>query len=117
MAIVDRFVAATRISADVKSENEDAVEQALLAFDCDIRRKDNTVVVKKVRQYGRWSTTKNRFVNGVMRASIKYAPESMVMNELVIGDKSNRKFVPSMKKDMEVNGFEAHTNSANTLEQ
>eukprot|EP00578_Thalassiosira_sp_NH16_P018126 CAMPEP_0181111568 /NCGR_PEP_ID=MMETSP1071-20121207/19343_1 /TAXON_ID=35127 /ORGANISM="Thalassiosira sp., Strain NH16" /LENGTH=477 /DNA_ID=CAMNT_0023195467 /DNA_START=81 /DNA_END=1514 /DNA_ORIENTATION=- len=117
MAIVDGFVAATRISAAVKSANENAIKQALLAFDCDIRRKDNTAVVKKARQYGHWSTTKNRFVNGIMRASLKYAPASMMINEIVSGDKSNRKFVASMKKDMEANGFKAHTNSANTLEQ
>mmetsp|Transcript_31542 Transcript_31542/g.92489 ORF Transcript_31542/g.92489 Transcript_31542/m.92489 type:complete len:465 (+) Transcript_31542:117-1511(+) len=105
MAIVDGFVAATRISVAMDSENETTIEQALLAFDCDTRRKDNTAVIKKSRRYGRWSTTKNRFVGGVVRASFKYAPASLMLNELISGDKSNRKFVASMKKDMEANGF------------
>jgi hypothetical protein len=63
MAIVDGYVAATRLSAAMKGTNGSSfsVEQALLDYDCKLRRKENNIVIKKARKYGNWGASKGRF--------------------------------------------------------
>ena len=100
MAIVDGFVAAQRLAAAMQSGTEGAIEQALADYDCETRRKDNTKVIKKARRYGQWSVSRNRFVSWLMRTSLKYMPASTIMNELVSGDKSNKKFTESLREDL-----------------
>jgi len=107
MAIVDGFVAAQRLAAAIAKPGDappgdapPAVERALADYDCDTRRKDNRAVIKKARRYGRWLTTNNRFVSWAMATSMKYFPASAMVSELVSGDKSNRKFVASLKEDV-----------------
>lgn len=60
MAIVDGYVAATRLSAAMKGVTGITVEQALLDYDCKVRRKENNDVIKKARNYGKWAASKNR---------------------------------------------------------
>lgn len=101
MAIVDGYVAATRLVAAMKDANNVlAVQQALLAYDSKTRRKHNNTVIKKARKYGRWCTSKNRLTAFVMTSAVKYAPATTMVNDMVSGDKSNRKFVAAMKKDL-----------------
>lgn len=100
MAIVDGFVAAQRLAAAMQSGAEGAIEQALVDYDCETRRKNNTKVIKKARRYGQWSVSRNRFVSWLMRTSLKHLPASAIVNELVSGDKSNKKFAESLRKDL-----------------
>jgi 2-polyprenyl-6-methoxyphenol hydroxylase-like FAD-dependent oxidoreductase len=100
MAIVDGFVAAQRLAAAMQSGTEGAIEQALVDYDCETRRKNNTKVIKKARRYGQWSVSRNRFVSWLMRTTVKYLPASTMINELVSGDKSNKKFAESLRKDL-----------------
>lgn len=102
MAIVDGFVAAQRLATAIAKQDDasPAIEQALVDYDCDTRRKDNRTVIKKARRYGRWSTTNNRFASWAMATSVKYFPASAMVAELMSGDKSNRKFVAALKEDV-----------------
>merc|ERR1712071_30347 len=98
MAIVDGFVAAQRLAAAMQAGT--AIEQALVDYDSDTRRKKNTKVIRKARKYGQWGVSRNRFVSWFVRTSFKYLPASTMVNEVVSGDKSNKKFVDSLKKDL-----------------
>ena len=100
MAIVDGFVAAQRLAAAIQSGTEGAIEQALVDYDSDTRRKNNTKVIRKARKYGEWGVSRNRFVSWFMRMSVKYLPASAMVNEVSSGDKSNKKFVKSLKRDI-----------------
>lgn len=103
MAIVDGYVAATRISAAMKdSSGGGSVEQALLDYDSKVRRKENNVVIKKARTYGKWSASKNRVSCFALKVALKYMPASMLVSELVSGDKSNQKFVSAMRQDLQL---------------
>lgn len=102
MAIVDGYVAATRLSAAMKGATGSSVEQALLDYDCKRRRKENNLVIKKARDYGKWAASKNRFRCLVMKMMCKYMPPSMMVSELMSGDKSNKKFVCAMRKDLQL---------------
>lgn len=112
MAIVDGYVAATRIVAAVMeggdgadgigdyNRGESPIARALLAYDSKVRRKDNTAVIKKARKYGNWFASNGRFKCWAMRSTVKYASPSMLIRDMVSGDKSNRKFVAAMKEDL-----------------
>lgn len=104
MAIVDGYVAATRLIATVK-KNEDSesrhIQQALVDFDSKIRRKQNSAVVLKARKYGAWCVSKNRFTIWAMQTATKYMPPSALIKELTSGDKSNKLFLDAMKRDLE----------------
>ena len=100
MAIVDGFVAAQRLAAAMQSGTEGAIEQALVDYDSKTRRKDNTKVIKKARRYGEWGVSRNRVVSWLARTSMKYVPASTMLNEIVSGDKSNKKFTESLRKDL-----------------
>lgn len=102
MAIVDGYVAATRLSAAIKGTNGSSVEQALLDYDCKLRRKENNRVIKKARKYGNQVASKNRFPCFCMKMACKYIPPSMMVSEMLSGDKSNEKFFHSMKKDLQL---------------
>ena len=102
MAIVDGYVAATRLSAAMKDSSGSSVEQALLDYDSKVRRKENNVVIKKARTYGKWSASKNRFYCFALKVAMKYMPASMLVSEVVSGDKSNRQFVGAMREDLQL---------------
>lgn len=102
MAIVDGYVAATRLSAAMKGTNDLSVEQALVDYDCKLRRKENNRVIKKARKYGSFAASKNRFPCLAMKLSIKYLPPSMMVSEMMSGDESNKKFVHAMRKDLQL---------------
>lgn len=106
MAICDGYVVATRIAAAIqRSADGDVtgnIQKALTDYDCKSRRKENNKVIKKARRYGSWATGKSRFAMWFLKATTKYAPSSMVVSELVSGDKSNRKFVAKLKSDMAI---------------
>lgn len=103
MAIVDGYVAATRISAAMKdSSGSGSVEQALLDYDSKVRRKENNVVIKKARTYGKWSASKNRFSCFALKAALKCMSASIMVSEMVSGDKSNQKFVSAMRQDLQL---------------
>ena len=98
MAIVDGFVAAQRLAAAMQAGTD--IERALIDYDCETRRKNNTKVIRKARKYGEWGVSRNRFVSWFMRMSVKYLPASTMVNEVSSGDKSNKKFVKSLKRDI-----------------
>ena len=98
MAIVDGFVAAQRLAAAMQAGT--AIEQALVDYDCETRRKNNTKVIFKARRYGQWGVSRNRFVVWFSRTMVKYMPASAIVNEVSSGDKSNQKFVKSLKRDL-----------------
>lgn len=105
MAIVDGYVAATRLAAALTGErnNNDGIEGALREYDSDARRKDNAAVIKKARKYGKWACSKNRFTCWVLRASVRYMPPSVMVNETAVsGDRSNKRFVAAMEKDLQL---------------
>jgi len=98
MAICDGYVAATRISAAILKKRL-SIEQALVDYDCKDRRKDNNIVIKKARAYGKLSVSHKRVNVWVMKLTCKYMPASILISEMISGDKSNRHFVRSMDKD------------------
>ena len=104
MAIVDGYVAATRLSAVMKGTTGSSVEQALLDYDCKLRlrKKENNIVIKKARNYGKWIASKNRFPFLLTKVAYKYMPKSMTVSELLSGDKSNKQFVRAMRKDLQL---------------
>lgn len=103
MAIVDGYVAATRLSAAMKdSSGSGSVERSLLDYDSKVRRKENNVVIKKARTYGKWCASKNRFYCFALKAAIKCMSASMLVSEMVSGDKSNQKFVSAMREDLQL---------------
>ena len=106
MAIVDGYVGATRLSAAMKGTNgSTSIEQALLDYDCKLRRKENNIVIKKARKYGNWSASKGRFSCLFMKLSMKYMSPSMLVSEMMSGDKSNKKFLQTMNKDLQLEGM------------
>jgi len=103
MAIVDGYVAASRLSAAMKGTNGSiSVKQALLDYDCKDRRKENNIVIKKARKYGNWASSKDRLPCFLMKLSMKYMPPSMLVSEIRSGDKSNKKFVLAMRRDLQL---------------
>ena len=102
MAIVDGYVASSRLSAAMKGTNGSSVEQALLDYDCKLRRKENNIVIKKARKYGNWSASKGRFPCLLLKLSMKYMSPSMLVSEMMSGDKSNKKFLQTMNKDLQL---------------
>ena len=102
MAMVDGYVAATRLSAAMKGTTGSSVEQALLDYDCKVRRKENNVVIKKARNYGKWAASDSRLACFSMKFACKYIPPSMMLSEMMSGDKSNMKFVRAMRKDLKL---------------
>ena len=104
MAIVDGYVAATRLIASVKDGGNDVtsnIPQALNAFDSKSRRKENNAVVLKARKYGQWSCSKSRVTIWALRTATKFAPASAIIGEATSGDKSNKFFLAAMKQDLE----------------
>ena len=104
MAIVDGYVAATRLIAAVKKHEDSEscnIQQALVDYDSKIRRKQNSAVVLKARQYGKWLITKNRFNIWAIHTVFKRLPPSALIKELTSGDKSNKLFLDAMKRDLE----------------
>jgi len=101
MAICDGYVAATNISAAMKKggDNANSIEQALLDYDRNDRRKQNNIVIKKARKYGKMTVSNNRMYIWATKTMFKYMPASMLVSEMISGDKSNRQFVHSMSKD------------------
>ena len=103
MAIVDGYVAATRLSTAMKDSScSGSVEQALSDYDSKVRRKENNIVIKKARRYGKWGASKNRFHCFLARVALKYMSASTVVSEMVSGDKSNQKFVGAMREDLQL---------------
>ncbi|KAL7549900.1 hypothetical protein ACHAWF_015011 [Thalassiosira exigua] len=106
MGICDGYVAATRIAAAIEqSEGTTSgdlptnIHKALADYDCKNRRKENNKVIKKARFYGNWSMSTNRFSVRALKVVTKYAPSSMVLGEIIKGDKSNKKFVAKLRSD------------------
>lgn len=105
MAIVDGYVVATRISAAIKIDSNissGSVEQALLDFDSKVRRKDNNCVIMKARRYGKFSISNNRFYCWATKVMCKFMPSSLIISDMVSGDKSNKQFVHAMEKDLQL---------------
>ena len=101
MAIVDGYVAATRLAAAMKKNDNFRIEQALMDYDSKKRRKDNNIVIKQGRKYGSWFVSHHWFTCWAMGKVTKYMPASALISFLVSGDKSNKNFVDAMKKDLE----------------
>lgn len=104
MAIVDGYVAATRLIAAVKNNNGNEnsnIQQALVDFDSKIRREENNTVVLKARKYGKWYGSSKRFTTWALRTGMKFAPASAIIKEATSGDKSNKLFLAAMKRDLE----------------
>ena len=104
MAVVDGYVAATRLIAAVKKDggNETSnIPQALQDYDSKRRRKENKLVIMKARKYGRWACSNNRFTIWATRTAMRCMSPSAFIGELTSGDKSNKLFLAAMKRDLE----------------
>lgn len=104
MAVVDGYVAATRLMAAVKKDGgmEDSnIPQALKDYDSKRRRKENKVVIMKARKYGRWACSNNRFTIWATHTAMMCMSPSAFIGELTSGDKSNKLFLAAMKRDLE----------------
>lgn len=100
MAIVDGYVAATRLAAALKTKDPAVAEQALAAFDTKKRRKANNAVIKKARTYGVYFVSDSWLATWATSKLMKWASASMVISDMISGDKSNAEFVAAMKKDL-----------------
>lgn len=96
MAIVDAYVATTRISSS-KMEN---IIKALAEYDSDIRRQGINKVIADARFYGDFTASSNRFKCWLTKLYIKYMPSSAVMADMLKGDETNKMFMDSMYSDL-----------------
>ena len=96
IVIVDGYVAATRLAAAAKIDSKQSIVDTLEDYDCDIRREGINKVIAEARYYGDITVSRSRFKCWMMKTVLKYAPPSFMANELVKGDKSNKKFVEAM---------------------
>ena len=115
MAIVDGYVVGTRLAAAyaaavaaVETTTPAAaagfaagVRTALLAYDCPVRKRGVNKVIKEARTIGKWAVSQNRFKAWCFRAVTTYSPPALVVQQLVYGDHTNRKFVSAMERDLQ----------------
>lgn len=96
MAIVDGYVVASRLAAAKMNDNSNIVTTVLADYDCDVRRKGIKKVIDDSRKYGNFVVSSNPFTCWTTKMVLKCIPPSLLMKEMVRGDKSNKKFVEAM---------------------
>uniref|UniRef100_A0A7S1VRZ4 FAD-binding domain-containing protein n=1 Tax=Grammatophora oceanica TaxID=210454 RepID=A0A7S1VRZ4_9STRA len=98
MAIVDGYVLAKRLAA-TKLRN---VENTLGEYDSLSRRKANNKVIQDARGYGTTFVSNHPFTCWATKLVIKLMPASVMVSEMIKGDKSNNDFVKSMNEAIKV---------------
>jgi len=92
MAITDAYVYATNIAVALKS-NGKILREAIADSDTDNRRVQAKGVVKEARFLNNLFTSINPFVTTLMYLFQRFAPTSVLMNEIVKTDRSNRDYL------------------------
>ena len=116
MAIVDGYVVGTRLAAayaaavtavetttttPAVADFAAGVRTALLAYDCPVRKRGVNKVIKEARMIGKWTVSQNRFKAWCFRTVATYSPPALIVQQLVYGDHTNRKFVSAMERDLQ----------------
>lgn len=106
-AMVDGYVAATRLATAImgksngsKKNASPSIDRALAGFDSYKRRKGNNALVEKSRKYGQCATSNSRYTCWTRETYFKFMSPSKTIREVCTGDKSNRRFVSDMIKEL-----------------
>jgi len=106
-ALADGYVAAMRLATAImgksngnNSKKSPSIEHALAGFDSRRRRKGSNTLAQKSCKYGQRATSDSGLSCWLQTTSFKFMTPSKTIRKVRKGDKSNRRFVSDMIKEL-----------------